>query len=186
MKKLLILIILTIAAVVTLAVVNKDKFGDTAAAENAGAVQISMTPLSESEQNAELTQEYVHPEYNFAFKYPEGYTVNSTVAEGAEMLIMQNSKGQGFQMSITPIEEDVTEVTIDMVKRDLPDLEVREPQDLLVGANGKGVAFLSNDPIFEGNSREIWFVHNKVFYQISTYAKFDTLMKNIFATWEFR
>lgn len=45
--------------------------------------------------------------------------------------------------------------------------------------------FQSDNPAFDGASREVWFVYNDYLYQISAYAEFDEFLKELFGTWQF-
>lgn len=182
MKKVLALIILIIIAASSYyLILEKKKNAEPAVQETA-----SVPELTEAEASVPLTEQYSHPVYPFSFKYPEGFTVNTTQGVDGEMLVVQNAKGQGFQMRMQLIDEDIKDITVEMIQQDLPDILIKDPQDLLIGQSGKGVAFVSNDPFFGGSSREIWFVYKKVFYQITTYLTYDPILKRIFETWEFR
>ncbi len=110
--------------------------------------------------------------------------------EGAENVVIQNLEaGVGFQIHIQPIDEDISVLTLDRIRQDLPDILIENPQEVILGEGdtaGKGVAFMSNDPSFNGRSREVWFVYNKHLYQIRTYAEYDPLVQAVLSSWVFK
>ena len=72
-----------------------------------------------------------------------------------------------------------------MIEKDIPDLLITDAQTVEIGDNYKGLAFKSDNSAFGGASREVWFVFRNNLYQISTYEKFDELLKKVFSTWVF-
>lgn len=133
-----------------------------------------------------LTETYVHPAHHFSFDYPQGFTITTTSDELGEIVTIQNSSAEGFQIVIQPIEEDIRDISPELIREQIPGIVMNETQEVILGSSGKGTAFLSDNPAFNAKSREVWFAHNKVVYQISTYSKFDPLLKAILSTWEFR
>ncbi len=134
-----------------------------------------------------LSGEYKNEKYAFSLKVPEGYTAQElqTEANGADTVIIQNNKGEGIQILVTPYGEDLAVLTADMIQADIPDMKISNVEAVTVGPSNKGVAFLSDSAAFQGNSREVWFVFRGNLYQISTYARLDPLLKAMFATWKF-
>jgi hypothetical protein len=123
----------------------------------------------------------------FSFSYPESLSA-STFSDGAggEVILVQSAeKAQGFQIVISSFDEQGTTLTREMIQKDIPGLDIRDVQDLLLGESGRGVAFLSDNSSFGGNSREVWFVYSGHLYQISTYARLDPLLQAVLGTWKF-
>lgn len=133
------------------------------------------------------TETYTHTNPSFSFRHPTDFRVASTREGAGELITVQNtSTGTGLQIYITPADPTVNTVTIEEIQRDLPDLVVRDVQEVLIGeGNGKGVAFLSDNPLFSGDSREVWFAWGGWLYQISTYTELDAFLQGLFGTWEF-
>lgn len=132
-----------------------------------------------------LTENYHNAKHRFSFKYPSGFAVRESAVSGGESLTVENSSAEGFQIYITPFDE-TGDITVERIKHDVPDLNVADPRPLLIGASsGKGLAFISDNPAWEGKSREVWFVYRGSLYQISTYARLDTLLQSVFGTWTF-
>lgn len=137
----------------------------------------------------DLDQTYTNDVFGFVFKYPSTYTASSlgpTVADTGDTILVQNNKGSGFQIVITPFDEEVSELTEARVRQDIPDMKMEGVMPVLLGANGKGLAFASDNEAFDGASREVWFVYKGYLYQISTYLKDDPLLQAVFGTWQFR
>ena len=142
-------------------------------------------PASFSEKS--LTEVYEDPQGRFTFKHPENFTVSVYPDELGEMLVLQGKNAnEGFQMRIQPIDEDLTVITAERIRQDLPDIVMTDTQDVFVGEGGKGVAFISNDPLFGGKSREVWFAHKQVFYQITACFSADSLVQAVLGSWTFK
>jgi hypothetical protein len=136
----------------------------------------------------ENSKVYKSEALDFSFRYPNDLNVSSVVNEGVTVVIVQNpEKAQGIQIMVSEFDEAGSVLTVERIKQDIPDLKITDPQTLLLGAStGQGVAFLSDNQDFAGNSREVWFVYKNHLYQISTYARLDTLLQSILVTWEFK
>jgi len=130
--------------------------------------------------------EFESNKFGFSLKYPSYFQVGQFSEGESEVYLFQRAeKAQGIQIYITPLDE-----TFDMTKarilKDIPDMDVREEQVVDLGeVSGKGLAFLSDNEAFGGNSREVWFVYKNNLYQISTYASLDTLLREVLNTWQF-
>jgi len=124
---------------------------------------------------------YTNDVYRFSFSLPQSFSVREM--EG--VVVIENAAGDGVQVLITPIEEDIPNLTAEIIQTDIPDLAVREPEVVEIGEGRTGLAFLSDNEAFDGASREVWFVFGGSLYQISTYERLDPLVQAIFRTWEF-
>ncbi len=134
------------------------------------------------------TETYIHPAGDFSFMYPKGFTVTKAPSDVGETLVVQNTtnKSVGVQILITPFSGNDIDITADMIHDSLPDLAISQPQPIDIGPSRKGLAFISDNPAYNGSSREVWFVFGGHLYQISTYSYLDPVLKSIFATWKFR
>jgi hypothetical protein len=129
---------------------------------------------------------FTHESRNFSFEYPQNLRIGRFGQGDTEIIVVQNPDEQiGFQISIRSIDERVA-MTKERIQEDLPDLEVRQPRPVQLGADaGQGLAFYSDNEAFGGNSREVWFTFNNHLYQISTYANLDPLLKQVLNSWTF-
>jgi hypothetical protein len=102
---------------------------------------------------------------------------------GDIILIAGQTANTGMQISITPFDEDTNVLTVERIKTDVPNLAIIAPQDVTLGATGRGVAFL--DGSGADAHRQVWFVANKHLYQITAPISFDDEMKEILNSWTF-
>jgi hypothetical protein len=183
MKKIFIPVIIAAIIGIVLYAVNSEKTPKVAAPVEEKIPTDTIAP-------AEMSKTYADEEYKFSFKYPEAFTVNTIPNDmpdqSGKLIVVQNSTGQGFQMSITPTDGEVTVLTPERIHQDLPDLAIHEPQEVIIGDGGKGLAFISDNETFSGGSREVWFVYGGAFYQISTYKRYDPFLQAVLQTWEFK
>mgnify|MGYP001582339838 FL=1 len=142
-----------------------------------------------------LTKNYKNDTYHFSLSMPEDFSVQELPADdtGGKAIVLQNSKGDGVQILVTPYSDDTRDLTADDVRASIPDMEVRDEQPVEIGSDYTGVAFMSDNDAFGGASREVWFVYPECnrgvckpqLYQISTYAHLDSLLQAMFGTWKF-
>jgi len=177
---------------------GRDGAGDMASKANqetpvtdGAATEIKTEALDLVQTSAEnsayqYTEIYSHPAYGFTFKYPEDFAISEFPSDNSEVVLIQNAaKNIGAQIVITPSDDEDVDITPEVIKEAIPSLKISEPQAIAISPERKGLAFKSDNPAFGGDSREIWFVFNHNFYQISAEAKFDEFLKGLFKTWEF-
>jgi len=124
---------------------------------------------------------YVSQSPAFTFVVPEEHTVGEFEERGGTMVVVQNTDtGLGFQVFVTPFDEDITELTPQRIKQDVPSIVMQNPQQIAVSGN-TGLAFVSQNSAF-GKSREVWFVHSGYLYQMSTYIENEALLLKVLET----
>lgn len=146
----------------------------------------SMKEGSSKLSEAPLTNTYRNEAYSFNFKYPEGLIPSSfpnPEFEGDIIILSDNKTGVGMQIIVSPFDEELTALTVERIKRDVPDMTIVDPQDVLLGDQGKGVAFL--DGTLDSATRNVWFVANGFLYQITSPKVFDGVLKGILNSWVF-
>lgn len=137
-----------------------------------------------------LSTPYTNSTYNFSVTLPQGFAASEAAdpANAADTIVFQDAHADGIQIVVTPFDEDTGggyTLTQERILGDVPDLSMSDVQSVQVGDHYTGVAFKSNNPAFGGSTREVWFVFRGNLYQISTYEKFDDLLKAVFGTWQF-
>lgn len=132
-----------------------------------------------------LTKVYKNDTYQFSLNMPEGFTAREGGGDEGAIITLEDAGGNGIQLTITPFDEDIKVLTEERIKQDVPDLAIRDIEILEIGDEYRGLAFKSDNEAFDGDSREVWFAFRGNFYQISTYARLDPLLKAVFATWQF-
>ena len=140
-----------------------------------------------------LGETYTNDTYHFSLTLPEGFEARSMKQEVGETIVFENGSGDGIQIIITPFDEDLHVLTKERVQADVPGMQITDAQPVEIGdpstGSGQvyyqGLAFKSDNPAFDGASREVWFVFRGNLYQISTYERLDELLKKMFSTWKF-
>lgn len=134
-----------------------------------------------------LTKHYRNETLRFSVKTPENFSARELPPDelGATTLVFEDTEGNGVQVYATPVEEEERNLTATALQTGWPELQVREPQVVEIGATHTGVAFKSDNSAFGGDSREVWLYFRNTLFQISTYAKHDELLQKMFSTWEF-
>lgn len=134
-----------------------------------------------------LTKPYTNSMYGFSLNIPEDFKVRESDVNGSHTIVFENAKSEGIQIVISLYDKKGVKVlTKDMIQSAIPDMQITDDQVLDVGSTYKGIAFKSDNDAFNGDSREVWFIFKDNLYQISTYSRFDELLKAMFATWEFK
>ncbi|KKT74976.1 MAG: hypothetical protein UW71_C0010G0013 [Parcubacteria group bacterium GW2011_GWB1_44_7] len=167
---------------------------------NPGLSEIYPDTIPEPEQKKmDLPKTFRH-EAGFSFSYPDGFSVSrlSASAEGAgETIVVQDSKRQaGFQIHLEPYNDPDTDITAARLARDIPEMKVKDPQDVLIGgASGRnqistprrnlistGLAWVAEDT----GTREVWFIFGGTLYQLTAPLSNDTLLQRVLNTWNFK
>ncbi len=134
----------------------------------------------------DLTKDYSNSNHGFSLKIPADFNVRESTLGGTDTIVFENEKTEGIQAVISPYEDKTVKIlTSDMIRSDIPDMDIRDVQEVEIGREHKGVAFKSDNEAFSGSSREVWFIFQGELYQISTYERFDGLLQKIFGTWKF-
>ena len=129
-----------------------------------------------------LSQEYLNDEYGFRLKYPDDFIVNDQSDDIGNLIVINRpSSDFGLQIYITVFDENV--ITTERIKKDLPDLEMIKPQNVIIDGKGKGLAFVMKDT--ETDRREVWVAFNGFLYQISTDLRYDRLLQRVLGTWKY-
>src|SRR3989344_3832514 len=158
---------------------------------NPGLSEIYPDTIPEPEQKKmDLPKTFRH-EAGFSFSYPDGFSVSrlSASAEGAgETIVVQDSKRQaGFQIHLEPYNDPDTDITAARLARDIPEMVVKEPQEVLIGGASSGnqistgLAWVAEDT----GTREIWFIFRGTLYQLTSPLSNDTLLQRVLTTWRF-
>ncbi len=140
--------------------------------------------IPEAEQSGlNLPQTFRHSGLKFSFSYPNGFAVTNLASpEGGETIVVQNTKrNAGFQIHLEPYDDPDTEITAARLARDIPEMVVKEPQEVTIGSGGKGLAWIASDT----GTREVWFIFGGTLYQLTAPVENDTLLRKVLNTWKF-
>jgi hypothetical protein len=134
---------------------------------------------------------YIDPVYHFSLNYPAVLSVTSFAnpSGGGEVILLEATSTtpateQGFQITLTPFSQSgVTDVTEDVIRQEVSNIAVINPQEVTVGGIGKGISF------FDGTSTaallQVWFVAGANLYQVTSPEGFSTTTRSILETWKF-
>ena len=142
--------------------------------------------IPEPEQKKmDLPKTFRHESAGFSFSYPEGFTVSrlpSAEGGGGETIVIQDTKRQaGFQIHLEPYDDPDTNITAERLERDISEMKVKDPQEVLIGSVGKGLAWVASDT----GTREVWFIFGGTLYQLTAPLSNDTLLQRVLTTWRF-
>lgn len=125
--------------------------------------------------------QYTNAQHNFTFTIPEGFGV----IEKENLVVMNDGKGNGLQLVITKLGSDIEVLDEARIRAEVPGIVITNPQLVSIAGAGTGLAFRSENPVFEGSSRELWFVEDGYLFQLVTYDRLAPLLSAIYGTLEF-
>lgn len=138
---------------------------------------------------------YTNDDFGFLLRYPDTLSI-SEFKEGAAtvVLIQEPSSARGFQIFISHWDEGVESLTIERIRRDLPDLVMREAQRARIGTGeGYPAVLFKSDNEGVGETREVWFTYGGPpageagnLYQVRAPISFDTELSWVMSTWTFQ
>ena len=147
-------------------------------------VPITLEEAKAEAESAEMTETYTSKKYPFSFKYPKGFSVTVLPfdEENNADTLMINGAGMktSIQIYISPFDEPTNVITEELIRRDLPDMPIANPREVVLGSAGKGIAFESGDSGIK--TREVWFAYKKKLYQLTTYLEADLMLQKILGT----
>lgn len=133
---------------------------------------------------------YKNNKYGFSFSHPKEYNASEFTEGGADVVLVKDETGDGFQISIAPFDESGS-ITKERILKDIPDMAISGDENIVVGgfdgltASGeKALSFISQDDL-GGKTREIWFARGGYLYQIKAYENFEKELLKIIKTWKF-
>jgi len=134
-------------------------------------------------------QTYTNTVYDFSLTLPAGFSagdIPGTSGSGGDTVLLQNTAGDGIQITVSPFDEDTGQgytLTKARILKDLPAMNIQNEQPVPVTPGYTGLSFITDDPTFGTSSRAVWFVYHGNLYQVSTYARLDSLLRQILSTW---
>lgn len=195
--KIMILLVVTLAVIASViwyfadsSEKRSEKRSDLKSTERSDLFSdLNTKTIPQSEQRTlELPQTFRHSAYRFSFKYPEGFRANilPDAESGGETILVQDvSKNAGFQIHLEPYDDPDTDITAERLARDIPEMIVKEPQEVQIGASGqagKGLAFIATDT----GTREVWFIFGGTLFQLTAPIENDALLQRVLGTWTFK
>jgi hypothetical protein len=126
---------------------------------------------------------YSNPQFHYSLSYPRNLQVQEyQEAGGAFTVTFQDIVAdQEFQVYVTPYSN--SQITDAQFKLDEPSGVKIDPTDVTVDG-ASGIEFFSNAPRMN-DTREVWFIHNGLLYEVTTYKELDAWLKPIMLSWQF-
>lgn len=166
---------------------GKVSAGKAGVAEGANGTETKAQATPQNKQPAEeLSKTYADPKGRFTFRYPESFTVGmfGEGEEGDVVLAQDAEKKRGLQIYVLLFDEPGP-ITPKRIKRDLPDLAIEQPQNVVLKNGTSALAFLSMDSAF-GRSQEVWFIFGGYLYQLSAPAPLSKTAARMIGTFDVR
>ncbi len=156
-----------------------------------------------SSNDQALSSLYENLKYGFSFNYSKEFSVSEFTEGEADIVLIKDVTGDGFQISITPFDEPFDSaqgksgpITKERILKDIPNMRIGNDKEISVGGE-KALSFISKDASLE--TLEIWLVRGGPpaglptgkageagnLYQISAFPGFSRELNNILATWKF-
>ncbi len=127
---------------------------------------------------------YENFEYGFLFRHPASMRITEFAESGGDMVVLESSGSESMQIFIVPWDEGGEMMTPARIRRDLPDLVIRNPQVIELEGGGRALIFEgAKDGV--GATREVWIIAGGFLYQIAAPIAFDRELSWVMATWRF-
>ena len=154
--------------------------------ENSGDVSAAVVGDSIDDGKVD-TGVYTNTTYHFSFRVPEGASVQSVqkTEESSIFLVRNPARKFEIQIAVFPFDEPGP-ITRERILQDVPDMVIKNPQNVLVGKNKFSALLFSGNVSGVGATREIWFIKNGYLFQVSTPSEFETDLGKMMETWEGR
>ena len=127
--------------------------------------------------------EYRNARYHFVLFYPKDLRVQTYGGTGSDLTVtfQDPSTGEGFQIYAFPYNEP--QISGARFRADEPSGVMEQATDIFIGGV-QGTMFFGRDATL-GDTREVWFIHGGVLYEVATYKALDEWLSNIMRTWRF-
>jgi hypothetical protein len=136
--------------------------------------------------NSVYTESFKSKVNTVSFRYPKGYEVKELTESGGNVMLIQNAQtSEAVQIFVSPFADPVESFTEEKIRRDIPDLEMKNVEKINVdGINA--LAFSSDNPAFQNDSYDVWLVSNGKLYQVSTGAALKDFVRGFIETMRFK
>ncbi len=123
---------------------------------------------------------FTHPLKNFSFAYDSSYTLSRFEDPVGETVLLQK-EGTGIQIYSTEFTAGGT-LSAARLKKEIGST-VGYAKDIEMPAGFKAVTFSTTSS--DGEVWDVWFVKDKILYQITAEPGQDALLKQLVETWNF-
>ena len=149
-----------------------------------GKTSATLTNLGNVEAAKPFNKPFADQGLHMAFSYPANFGLEQNQQNSSVIVSVVDAKTSvGFQVEASPFDDADTTITIDRIRRDLPDLAISQAEPINIAGSKPGLAFVST----HGSqlTREVWFAKDGYIYQITAPLEFDAVTKKMLTTWKF-
>ena len=127
-------------------------------------------------------REYKSILFRFSLFYPNDLLVTEYGEGSGTTIAFENAAdSKSFQIFIVPYKEN--QISSERFKMDVPSGVMEYPVDIMLSGARATMFYSKNDAM--GETREVWFIKNGFLYEVMTFARLDTWLALILATWRF-
>jgi hypothetical protein len=147
-------------------------------------VTISATPSATPTQSPPAGYlPYSNPQFHFSLDYPSNLQMHTYQEPGSGFTaaFQDPTDNVGFEVYVTPYSG--TQISEDRFKLDEPSGVIRQQTDVMIDGV-RATMFYGNNAIM-GDTREVWFIHGGLLYEVTTYKQLDSWLAQIMQTWQF-
>jgi hypothetical protein len=150
------------------------------------AAALSMTGVAQTLATSSVPSGYL-PYANRGFHFSLDYPNNLKVQEyqeqdgGFTVVFQDPTTNEGFEVYAIPYDEP--QIDKARFKLDEPSGVVNDPTKVTIDGV-QAIMFYGNNPEI-GDTREVWFAHNQVLYEVTTYKALASWLTPILQTWNF-
>jgi hypothetical protein len=129
------------------------------------------------------TKTYQSSIYHFSLFYPDNLSLReeSEASNSMVLLFEDPATEQGFDIFMTPYDEP--KITQARFLMDEPSGVMNDPQNITIDGAPATEFFSTNAAL--GASREIWFLHGSILYEVTAPQSLDSWLQQIMETWQF-
>jgi hypothetical protein len=137
---------------------------------------------------------YKDPIMGFSFKYPRDFTVEAEGDGNDRFIIVTQIASTSlssttslaptgvFQLEARPWTDPDPAITVERIKHDTPDIEIRDPQPVSVAGQVRGVSFISRVQGIDEDVRQVWFRGHRYVYQFTSPIESDHFVQALLPT----
>jgi hypothetical protein len=154
--------------------------------KNAGGGNITIVPVG-SDPTDGITI-FQHPRLGFTLELPEGFSAGIFEEEeggaAGETTLIRGPDTAELQIYATAFDEEGP-LTPERIRKDLPDVKISAPQQVTLKGGMQALAFLGENEAL-GKTQEVWFVHDRFLYQLTTTAPMRREIAKIIGSMRFK
>lgn len=135
-----------------------------------------------------IERRYVNDALRFSFVLPDGFTAvdQPMNAPATHSVIVVNQSGDGFLVIAQPLAEGSASLTAAQIQPNAEGETITNIQNTTIRGGISGFAFDTNNVLWKGDGKGVWFTHNGYLYRIETYTKDLPLLDFVRVTWSWQ